>query len=280
MTEIPATPNDVSRLHEENRAAWNEAAARYAREIGEDVAYLKAGGAGFCPPEYEFLADLKDGCGRAIHLQCAGGRDTLSLWNLGAKEVVGVDISDRMIEVARAKSAALNAPAHWYRADVLEAPHELNGTADLVYTGRGALCWLMDLDAWAAVVYRLLKPGGRLYVFDGHPILWMWDMTASEFRFDPDPQYSDYFAKQVATDQGWPTTYMPADAVPAKEQQARKNERQWTVAAIVNAVIGAGLRLERMGEHPDPYWNQFPHMPDDVRRRLPNTLSVLARREA
>src|ERR1051326_984715 len=98
MTEQP-TPNDaplldVTALHEENRAAWNEDANRYAREIESDAACLRAGGKNFCPPEFEFLRDLDRWCGGAIHLQCAGGRDTLSLWNLGAREVVGVDISD------------------------------------------------------------------------------------------------------------------------------------------------------------------------------------------
>ncbi len=267
---------DTATLHGQNRAAWNEAANRYAREIEADVAYLQAGGKNFCPPEFDFLQNLDAWCHRAIHLQCAGGRDTLSLLNLGAREVVGVDISDRMIEIARAKSALLNAPAHWHRCDVLETADELNGTADLMYTGRGAICWLMDLPAWARVVARLLKPGGKLYLFDGHPIHWVWDLDAPEYRFDPNPLYADYFATEVVTEQGWSSSYIPADAVPPVAEQEKKHERQWTVAAIVNAVIGAGLTIERLGEHPDAYWNQFPNMPDDVRRRLPNTLSLLA----
>lgn len=272
------TDLDIPALHEQNRAAWNEAANRYAREIESDVAFLRAGGVNFCPPEFAFLQNLGDWCGRAIHLQCAGGRDTLSLWNLGAHEVVGVDISDRMIEVARAKSALLQAPATWHRCDILDTPAELDGTADLVYTGRGALCWLMDIEAWARVVARLLKPGGRVYVFDGHPIQWVWDLNATEYRFDPDPRYADYFSTGVAVEQGWSETYIPADAVPPVAEQAKKNERQWTLAQIVNAVIAAGLTVERLGEHPDAYWNQFPHMPDDTRRRLPNTFSLLARK--
>jgi hypothetical protein len=42
----------------------------------------------------------------------------------------------------------------------LETPSTLDGRTDLVYTGQRALCWLHDLNAWAAVVWRLLKPGG------------------------------------------------------------------------------------------------------------------------
>ena len=47
--------------------------------------------------------------------------------------------------------------------------------ADLVYTGRGAILWLQDLDAWAAVLRRLLAPAGRLVIFDGHPAEWLFD---------------------------------------------------------------------------------------------------------
>ena len=40
----------------------------------------------------------------------------------------------------------------------------------------GALCWLHDLDGWAAVIARLLKPGGILSVFDDHPVNWLFEM--------------------------------------------------------------------------------------------------------
>ena len=266
--------DDIRQKHESNRAAWSEAARRYADEQEESVAFLRAGGTNFVTPEYDFLRPLMP-CNRAIHLQCAGGRDTLSLWNLGAREVVGIDINDDMLSIAQRKSDALGATARWIRSDILETPQELNGTADLVYTGRGAICWLMDLDAWARVVFRLLKPGGHLYLFDGHPISWVWDMEADHLKLDA--EYGDYFDAAVHTDEsGWPTTYIPSEYQP--EKPARKYERQWTLAQIVNAVIGAGLVLEKLGEHPDRYWNAFPNIPEDVQNKLPQTLSVLARK--
>ena len=141
---------DIRRLHEANRAGWNEGAQAYEEDLPERIEFLKNGGQNFCPPEFVFLSELESWCQRAIHLQCAGGTDTLSLWNRGAHEVVGVDISDRMIAVAQAKGEAIGANAKWYRSDILETPSELDGTADLVHTGRGAICWVMDLDAWAA----------------------------------------------------------------------------------------------------------------------------------
>ncbi len=106
----------------------------------------------------------------AIHLQCAAGEDTLSLLNLGASEVVGVDISEEMIQIAQNISNQLGANARWVRSDILELSEEMNGTADLVYTGRGAIIWIHDLNRWAQTVPRLLKPGGIFYMYEGHPV--------------------------------------------------------------------------------------------------------------
>jgi SAM-dependent methyltransferase len=273
MSALP--PDEIERLHQQNRAAWNEAARRYENEIERDIAFLKAGGKAFHSVEWPFLADLGAWCGRAIHLQCAGGVDTLSLWNHGAAEVVGVDISERMIACARQKSAALGAAAQWHCCDVLETPHELDGTADLVYTGKGALLWIMDLARWADVVQRLLKPGGRLYLFEGHPLSWVWDPAASEYRLDPDPRYGDYFSAAIAEDQGWPAEYMPETALPPLARQARKFERQWTLGQVINALVETGLTLQRLDERPEPYWNQFPNLSPDLIRRLPQTYSLL-----
>jgi SAM-dependent methyltransferase len=269
---------ELTQRHQENRQAWNEAAARYEREIEEDIAFLRAGGRDFQAAELSFLHDLGAWCRRAVHLQCAGGRDTLSLWNQGAAEVIGVDISERMIACARRKSEVLGAPAFWHCCDVLATPRELDATADLVYTGKGALLWIMDIQAWAQVVARLLRPGGRLYVFEGHPLTWVWDGEATEFRLDP--QYGDYFSTTVAVSQDWPGQYMPASALDRSgEEPARKHERQWTLGQILNSLVQAGLRLERFEEHPEPYWNQFPNLPPETARKLPHTFSLFMRKE-
>ncbi len=263
----------IEDLHQANRKGWNEGAAAYEADLQDRVEFLRNGGTNFCPPEYAYLQDLKNWCGRAIHLQCAGGTDTLSLWNLGAKEVIGVDISERMLAVAKQKSEALNANARWIHSDVLQTPHDLDGTADLVYTGRGALCWMMDIDAWAKVAARLLKPGGKLYIFEGHPVANLWKLESSTFELDP--EYGDYFNQKPLADSGWPSTYI-GDLGKPKEEHATKYERQWTLGDIVNAVISAGLTVKRLEEHPDSYWDSQPNMPPELLRRIPQTFSLLA----
>jgi ubiquinone/menaquinone biosynthesis C-methylase UbiE len=186
-----------------------------------------------------------------------------------------VDISEKMIAVAHRKSIALGAPANWFCADVLDTPHALDGSADLVYTGKGALPWMMDIQAWAAVVARLLKPGGKLYIFEGHPLDWVWDMQAADYQFSP--QTGNYFDETVTTDRGWPKFSIAIEEHPDKDQ-LHVHERQWTLGAILNGLVTAGLQLECFEEYPDLFWNQFPNLPVDLARRLPHTFSLLMRK--
>jgi len=261
--------------HQETGRVWNVTAAIYERDEERDSALLRSGGTSLFAHELRFLGDLKHGCERAIHLQCAGGTDTLSLWKIGAAEVWGVDISEKMISVARRKSMALGAPARWECCDVLDTPPELNNTADLVYTGKGALPWIMDLPAWAGVVARLLKPGGRLYVFEGHPLDWVWDMEAATYQLSS--RTGSYFSETVVTDRGWPLSSVPLQEHAAKDQ-FHVHERQWTLGEIMNSLVAVGLSLERFEEHPDLFWNQFPHLPAELSGRLPHTFSLLLRK--
>jgi len=271
---LAGTPQEVRARHQANRAAWNEGAARYTAGLEETIARLRAGKSSLHPIERANLGDLSAWCESAIHLQCASGEDTLSLWLEGAKQVVGVDISDVHIANARRMSAALGAPATWYCGDVLDTPHELDGSADLVYTGQGALCWLHDLDGWAAVIQRLLKPGGILHLFDDHPVLWLFDLEAETLV----PSGVNYFA-HAEVSQGWPSAYIGDLGIPV-EKQARKYERLWPLAAIFQALRRAGLSIEHLGEHAEGYWNAFPNLRPELRGRIPMTFSLIARRSA
>jgi SAM-dependent methyltransferase len=269
----PAERVDVRGMHDANRAAWDEAAERYEGWLGEAVDLIRSGGTNLLGPELELIGDLRGRCRRAIHLQCAGGRDTLSLWNAGAEEVVGIDFSPRMLDLARRLSAAVDAPATWVEADVLDVPHDLDGTADLLYTGRGSLMWLQDLDDWAAVLRRLLAPTGRLVIFEGHPAEWLFDVDADGRWIATD---YDYFAGPEAS-RGWAPEYIDRLSIP-DDQQHWKFARAWTLGEIITALLGAGLRLDRVTEHPTDWWGGHADVRDEDRGRIPLSFSILGRR--
>lgn len=270
MSEDP-----VRAYHAANRNAWSQAARAYSDAIPKTVELLRQGRNSMCECELKFLRDLDKWCDRAIHLQCAGGEDSLSLLNLGARNVVGIDISDEMIAVARTTSERLGMNASWYCCDVLDAPQELNGTANLVYTGRGALIWVHDLDRWSQTIVRLLKPGGLLYVFEGHPFTYVFDTKSKNLQIDP--EFMGYFYDKPYTTKGWTKEYV-GEIETAGEELGEKHERAWQVSAVITALMKQGLQMEAFQEHPNAYWIEFPNLPESQRTLFPNTYSLMMRK--
>lgn len=262
--------------HQQNQQAWDLTAIhKYAADVEHDVALIQAGQTNLLPEEIAVLQPIVPTCRRVIHLQCSHGLDALSLWQMGAGEVVGVDISAEMLALAQQKSDRLAAPARWVQADILATPHELDETADLVYTGKGALPWMMDLAAWAQVVVRLLKPGGWFYLLEGHPLNWVWEPAASEFRLRTDG--GTYFANDPRVNRTFPaavvTRVRPDDA--AAPQAV---EHQWTLAQVITALINAGLSLHRFDEYPMHFWPEFDAIPAADHERLPHTFALLMKK--
>jgi SAM-dependent methyltransferase len=270
-------PADSNALARRNAVAWDRTASKYAADIDADVALLQAGGTSLLQPELRVLGPLLGQGGRAIHLQCSHGLDTLSLWRLGASAVVGLDFSERMLAIAEQKSGRLGAPARWVHADVLHPPDELTGTADLVYTGKGALPWIRDLEQWAAVITQLLVPGGRFFLFEGHPLNWVWDTDARHVRLRED---ASYFATSPRANTDFPGRYLQRLSSDAGQERAEAIEWQWTLGDILSTLIASGLVLEEVREHAEHFWPQFDAVAHAELARLPHTFSALMRRPA
>ena len=123
---------------------------------------------------------------------------------------------------------------------------------DLVYTGIGALCWLPDITRWAETVATLLRPGGRLYLREGHPVLWATDEIAPgrlELKYS-------YF------EQPEPFRFEEAFTYTDGEALAEPVGYEWNhgLGEIVQAVLDAGLTLTRLVEHDEVDWPAYPWM--------------------
>jgi SAM-dependent methyltransferase len=239
---------------ETNRQNWNERASAHAVRTG----------VGYQVQRYiddpQLISDVvrfdRDRLGpidglRAVHLQCHIGTDTLSLARLGAR-VTGLDFSPVALDGARALVAETGDAVDFVESDVYSALSVLDEAGfDLVYTGIGALCWLPSVQRWAAVVAALLKPGGRLFIREGHPILWTMDERMTDdlhLRFpyfeQTDPLEWDDESSYVATDR-------PITATKTYE---------WNhgIGEIVTALLDAGLRLTMLVEHDSVPWRALP----------------------
>ena len=100
------------------------------------------------------------------------GPTPLSLARLGA-----TDDRPRLLAGLAGRGPVLaeqaGADITFVEAEVYDALELLEPASfDLVYTGIGALCWLPDIHRWAGVVAALLRPGGRLFLREAHPVLW------------------------------------------------------------------------------------------------------------
>jgi hypothetical protein len=124
------------------------------------------------------------------------------------------------------------------------------------------------------VAARLLKPGGVYHVLDDHPITGLFDLEPETYVFRG-ASYFEYSESSV----GWPSTYIGNELDIPLEQQSPKYEHSWNLMEIFNALTAAGLSVEYLGEHPEPYWNVFPNLKPELRGIIPLTFSMLARKK-
>ncbi|HKN31450.1 MAG TPA: methyltransferase domain-containing protein [Roseiarcus sp.] len=94
-------------------------------------------------------------------LQLAGGEKVL---DLGCGRAVGVDVSETMIHEARRRSASLDLSAEFEVGDA-QALRFDNATFDACRTER-MLMHVPDAERAFAEMVRVIRPGGRLSVFD------------------------------------------------------------------------------------------------------------------
>ncbi|MFK5584912.1 class I SAM-dependent methyltransferase [Serinicoccus sp. LYQ131] len=234
----------------------------------------------------------------AVHLQCHLGTDTISLSRLGAR-MTGVDLSSRSLAHARDLAQRAGARIDYVEADVYAAPDVLDGrTFDLVYTGIGALCWLPDIRRWADTVARLLRPGGRLFVRDAHPVLnSVVGLVVRDHHPDRDQQawISGPGAATPALElpyweEATGLTWSDEVSYSGEGAVASPVSREWNHALgeIVMAVLEAGLTLELLQEHDSVPWDALPglmveddlgeHRLADRPHRLPASFTLVARR--
>jgi SAM-dependent methyltransferase len=242
-----------------NRANWDERAPAHAASPGYQVAELIAdptmlsGVVAFDRPRLGDIAGL-----RGVHLQCHIGTDTLSLSRLGAT-MTGLDFSPPALAEARRISAACGQQIEFVESNVYDSVDALGKERfDLVYTGIGAIGWLPDIARWARTVAALLVPGGRLFMREGHPMLF----TLADGRIDgllvvEHPYFE--MADPLIWDE--PGTYVETDV---DFQHTVTHEWNHGLGEIVTALLDAGMAITGLVEHQSIPWEGLPGQMDPI----------------
>jgi SAM-dependent methyltransferase len=151
----------------------------------------------------------------------------------------------------------------------------------LVFTGIGAICWLPSIDRWADNVVRLLRPGGRLFIREGHPILWaVGDPTIDDPALIIDHPYFETETPEVFDEAG---TYVTTD-----REFTSTTTHSWNhgIGEILSSLIERNMTITSFVEHDSVPWEALPGLMVredlgewrliDRRERLPMSYTLTA----
>lgn len=188
------------------------------------------------------LPQLKDLS--VISIGCGNGVDAEYLKDQGASRVVGIDISDRLIEIAKTDHPSID--FHVMDMEKLDFP---DGSFDLAYSSlvfHYLSSWTKALDE----AYRVLKPGGKFIFSDGHPIGSAMEVT------DDGKVKNKLLGKTVFKEEGTYTIH--GDYLVVSEGGVKRIKAQIggfdvyffhrPISKIVNDIIASGFQIEKMVE--------------------------------
>ncbi|MDQ3404026.1 MAG: class I SAM-dependent methyltransferase [Actinomycetota bacterium] len=209
----------------------------------------------FAAHEWDDLGDVR---GKDVaHLQCHIGSETMAFARRGAR-AVGLDLSGESVRAATRIAEAAGLDMRYVKADVYGAADALgHGAFDIVYTGKGALCFLPELVPWAEQVAALLRPGGRLYLVEFHPLLHALSrVPLPDGNQDLLLRY-DYLAGRGHIREDGTYTYTDG---PTLTEGLEYYEWSHGIGEVVTALVGAGLRIDGLRESEEMPWPRWESM--------------------
>lgn len=163
-----------------NRQTWNNKVDSHLKSEFYNIKNFIKGKTSLNSIELELLGDIK---GKTVlHLQCHFGQDSISLSRLGA-EVTGVDFSDKAIDSAIQIANDIDSNTKFICCDIYDLPSHLDKQFDIVFTSYGTIGWLPDLDRWAKIISKYLKPNGKFVFVEFHPVVWMFDEDFNKIAY-------------------------------------------------------------------------------------------------
>ena len=183
------------------------------------------------PALFSMMPDLKGK--KVLDLGCGFGEHCRQFVNRGAEKVVGIDISEKMLEVARVENCD---PKITYLNMPMEDIAELQDTFDIVISSL-AFHYVEDFEGVIKNIYNLLKENGIFIFSQENPLCtchsggdrWTRDENGNKLYMN----LADYGVE------GERKTVWFVDDVKIYHR---------TFSTIVNALIEAGFTIEKMIE--------------------------------
>ncbi|MDY8138596.1 class I SAM-dependent methyltransferase [Aquimarina sp. 2201CG5-10] len=230
-----------------NKETWNLKVEVHSDSDFYDMNGFKEGKTSLKRYELEALGDVS---GKSLlHLQCHFGQDTLSWSRMGAK-CMGVDISEKGIELAKMINSELDLDAQFTCCNVLETSSYVKDQFDIVFTSYGVIGWLPDLKPWGKMISEKLKPGGVFYIVEFHPIVWMFDYLKEK----PEIRYG-YHQKEAIYEEYQGTYADPDSAMVSKEYGWNHG-----LGEVISSLSEAGLTIDYLEEYDESPYKIFPDL--------------------
>ncbi|HIY37824.1 MAG TPA: class I SAM-dependent methyltransferase [Candidatus Agathobaculum merdigallinarum] len=198
---------------------------------------------------------LPDFAGRdVLDLGCGYGWHCAYAAEHGAKSVLGVDISEKMLKTAREKHTA---PVIEYRHAAMEDVDFADGAFDVILSSL-AFHYVADFGALARNIARWLRPVGDFVFSCEHPVFtaegsqdWYRDAQGSILHFPVDNYYIEGERQAVFLGE-------------------RVTKYHRTLTTYVNALLDNGLALTGFAEPqpPQEMVDTIPSMADELRRPM------------
>lgn len=168
---------------------------------------------------------------KVVDLGCGYGWFCRYARDEGAAEVLGLDVSVKMLEKAREMT---DGEGIIYRREDLERLQLPAQSMDLVYSSL-ALHYLQDIDTLFSTVYQALVPGGSLVFTAEHPVYtaplnqgWLTDPTGQK---------------------SWPVNHYQQEGERISNWFAEGVKKQHRkLATWLNALIASGFIIEKLDE--------------------------------
>ena len=257
-----------------NRQSWNNRTDTHMKSEFYDHQGFMNGRTSLNDIELDLLGDVN---GKSIlHLQCHFGQDSISLSRLGAK-VTGVDLSDKAINKAKKIARDLKTNTNFICCDIYDLSNHLDEQFDIIFTSYGVIGWLPDLNKWAKIISRFLKPNGQFVFVEFHPFVWIFDDNFKKIKYN-------YFNSGaiIESEEG---TY--AD----KSAEINQEYVMWnhSLSEVINSLIQNELEINSLDEFDYSPYNIFDnslkieekkYRIEHLENKIPMVYSIIATKRA